>query len=150
MTIVRASLALALAAPVTFTSVAAAQSKRPMTFDDFAAMQAVSDPQLSPDGKSVLYAVRTTDVAANRRTTTTCLAALGGGGDRRAFPDDTTHATEARWSPDGRRVAYTTGDQLWVANADGSGRKRLTALNGGASGPVWAPTGDRLAFVSAV
>ena len=73
-----------------------------------------------------------------------------GGGRARAFPDDTTHAAEARWSPDGRRVAYTAGGQLWVANADGSGRRQLTTLNGGASGPVWSPTGDRIAFVSAV
>src|SRR6478672_10303220 len=134
MTTVRLSLALAFAAPLTIGSVAGAQARRPMTFDDFAAMKAVSDPQLSPDGKTVLYAVRTTDVNANRRSTTTYAVALGGG-SARAFPDDTVHAAEARWSPDGRRVAYTAGGQLWVASADGSGRKKLTTLNGGVSGP---------------
>ena len=139
MTIVRTSVALAFTAPLAFVSPAVAQSRRPMTFADFAAMKAVSDPQLSPDGATVLYAVRTTDVDANRRATTTYAAALGGAAAR-AFPDDTTHATEARWSPDGRLVAYTAAGQLWVANADGSGRKRLTTLTGGASGPVWAPT----------
>jgi dipeptidyl aminopeptidase/acylaminoacyl peptidase len=145
MTTVRATLALALFAP----AVLAAQARRPITFDDFAAMKAVSDPQLSPDGRTVLYAVRSTDVDANRRATTTYALPLGGG-SARAFPDDTTRAGEARWSPDGRRVAYTAGGQLWIANADGSGRKQLTTLNGGASGPVWSPTGDRIAFVSAV
>jgi dipeptidyl aminopeptidase/acylaminoacyl peptidase len=125
-----------------------AQSRRPMTFDDFAAVKAVSDPQLSPDGRTVLYSVRTTDVEANRRAGNTFALPLGG--TPRAFPDDTTHAAEARWSPDGRRVAYTAGGQLWVVNADGSGRRRLTTLNGGASGPVWSPTSDRIAFVSAV
>jgi dipeptidyl aminopeptidase/acylaminoacyl peptidase len=144
MTTVRATLALALFAP----AVLAAQARRPITFDDFAAMKAVSDPQLSPDGRTVLYAVRSTDVDANRRATTTYALPLGGG-SARAFPDDTTRAGEARWSPDGRRVAYTAGGQLWIANADGSGRKQLTTLNGGASGPVWSPTGDRIAFVSA-
>jgi len=126
-----------------------AQSRRPITFADFAAMKAVSDPQLSPDGRTVLYAVRTTDVDANRRATTTYVVSSGDGAAR-AFPDDTTHATEARWSPDGRNVAYVAGGQLWVANADGGSRRRLTTLNGGASGPVWAATGDRIAFVSAV
>ena len=119
-----------------------------MTFDDFAAVKAVADPQLSPDGRTVLYSVRTTDVEANRRAGNTFAMPLGA--TARAFPDDTTHAAEARWSPDGRRVAYTAGGQLWVVNADGSGRRRLTTLNGGASGPVWSPTGDRIAFVSAV
>ena len=63
----RSLLALAVFAPATLV----AQSRRPMTFDDFAAMNAVSDPQISPDGRTMLYAVRTTDVDANRRTTTT-------------------------------------------------------------------------------
>jgi dipeptidyl aminopeptidase/acylaminoacyl peptidase len=128
---------------------AGAQSRRPMTFEDLAAVKAVADPQLSPDGRTVLYTVRTTDVAGNRRTATTYAIPLGGG-DARAFPDDTSHVVEARWSPDGRRVAYTNAGQLWIANADGSGRRKLTSLNGGASGPVWSPTGDRIAFVSAV
>lgn len=126
-----------------------AQARRPITFDDFAAVRAVTDPQLSPDGARLLYAVRTTDVEANRRTTTTWLAPVAGGAAR-AFPDDTTRATEARWSPDGRRVAYVAGGQLWVADAGGGNRRQLTALTGGAGGPVWAPAGDRIAFVSAV
>jgi dipeptidyl aminopeptidase/acylaminoacyl peptidase len=141
----RTLLALAVFAPATLV----AQSRRPMTFDDFAAMKSVSDPQISPDGRTMLYAVRTTDVDANRRATTTYVQTLGSG-SARAFPDDTTHAAEARWSPDGRRVAYTAGGQLWIANADGSGRRQLTTLSGGASGPVWSAAGDRLAFVSAV
>ena len=45
-----------------------AQAKRPMTFDDFTAVRVVGDPQLSPDGKSVLYSVRVTDIAANRKS----------------------------------------------------------------------------------
>ena len=145
----RAIFALALLAPSSLAAPLGAQSRRPMTFDDFAAMKAVSDPQVSPDGRTVLYAVRTTDVDANRRATMTYVVTLGGGAAR-AFPDDSTRASEARWSPDGRHVAYTPGGQLWVINADGSARRKLTTLNGGASGPVWAPTGDQIAFVSAV
>ena len=30
-------------------------AQRPMTFEDFAAVRNVGDPQLSPDGRSVLY-----------------------------------------------------------------------------------------------
>jgi len=50
---------------------------RPMTFDDFAAVKNVGDPQLSPNGAWVLYSLRTTDVNANKRTTVTILAPVG-------------------------------------------------------------------------
>ena len=127
----------------------AAQQPRVISFEDFSAVRAVSDPQLSPDGRSLLYAVRTTDIAANRRTTKTSLVSVSGGAPR-AFPDDKTAAAEARWSPDGQHVAYVAGGQLWVSDAAGANARQLTSLSGGASGPVWAGSGDRIAFVSSV
>ena len=120
-----------------------------MTFEDFAAVRGVSDPQLSPSGASVLYAVRTTDVAKNNRATVTYLIPVGGGTPRQ-FPSASIKATEARWSPDGKSVAYIAGDQLWISAADGTGVRKVTSMNGGVSGPVWAPTGDRIAVVSGV
>ena len=124
-----------------------AAQKRAMTFEDFSAIKGVSDPQISPDGRQVLYAVRTTDIAANKRTTVTYVMPVSGGAASR-FPSGSVSASEARWSPDGRHVAYVAGGQLWVAEPDGGSAKQLTSLNGGAEGPVWAPTSDRVAFVS--
>jgi dipeptidyl aminopeptidase/acylaminoacyl peptidase len=128
----------------------AQQTKRALTFEDFAAVRLVSDPQISPDGRSLLYALRTTDVEANRRVTYTMLAPVATPGSARRFPNDTTRATEARWSPDGSRIAYITGGQLWVADARGAGARQISNLAGGASGLVWSPTGTHVAFVSAV
>lgn len=121
-----------------------------MTFEDFSAMRDVSEPHVSPDGRLVLYTVRTTNLAANRRTARTYVMPSDGSAPARAFPDDTTPAAEARFSPDGRRVAYVHLGQLWVAQLDGSSRRALTRLWGGATGPKWAPGGDRLAFSSRV
>ena len=137
-----ATASLLLAAP------ASAQTKRPMTFEDFSAVKNISDPQISPDGRWVMYSQRTTDVGANKRTTMTYVVASAGG-TARAFPDASTPASEARWSPDGKRIAFVSGGQLWIANVDGSAKQQLTTLNGGATGPIWAPTGDRIAFVTA-
>lgn len=144
---VRAAVsALALCAlPLTL----GAQQRRALTFNDLAGVEQLGDPQVSPDGRSVLYVVRVADIAGNKRVATTYVQALGGS-SARAFPDDTTHATEARWSPDGRMVAYVARGQLWVAAADGAGRRKITSLNGGAAGPVWSPNGMQLAFTSAV
>ena len=118
-------------------STAAAQ-KRAITFDDFAAVRAVTDPQPSPDGKFILYAVRVADVAANKRTTQTFVVPSAGGTPR-AFPSQSVSASEARWSPDGTHIAYIASDQLWIADANGANAKQLTHLNGGATGPVWSP-----------
>jgi dipeptidyl aminopeptidase/acylaminoacyl peptidase len=131
------------------TASTASAQKRAMTFEDFAAVRNVSDPQISPSGAMVLYSVRTTDVAKNSRTSVTYIVPIGGGTPRQ-FPSASIKAGEARWSPDGKWVAYTSGGQLWVSAADGSAPRQLTTLNGGASGPVWSPTGDRIAFVSSV
>jgi dipeptidyl aminopeptidase/acylaminoacyl peptidase len=133
---------------------AGAQQKRPITFEDFAAIRAVGDPQPSPDGKVVLYSVRTTDVAANKRTSQTFAVATGGGAPtlfpgREAAGADAS-ATEARWSPDGKRVAYIANDQLWIADPNGANPRQLTHLSGGATGPVWSPIGDKIAFTSSV
>ncbi|MDB4871920.1 MAG: hypothetical protein JWL97_2924, partial [Gemmatimonadales bacterium] len=129
--------------------------QRPMTFEDFAAVKNVGDPQISPNGAWVLYSLRTTDVNANKRTTVTMLVPITGvaaaGGMRVGqFPSGATQASEARWSPDGKRVAYVSGGQLWIADASGANARQISNVNAGASGPVWSPTGDRIAFVSGV
>lgn len=128
---------------------ATAQQKHAITFDEFAAVRNVTDPQVSPDGKLVLYNVRTTDVAANRRTSKTVVVPFSGGTPQ-PFPTADVNATEARWAPDGKHVAYVAGGQLWIADADGTNARQLTHLNGGATGPVWSPVSDRIAFTSAV
>jgi Tol biopolymer transport system component len=56
------------------------------------------------------------------------------------------------WSPDGSTLAYTGGenqDGLWLVDADGNNERLLVADTGTANhgiGPVWSPTGDRIAY----
>lgn len=128
------------------------QQKRVITFNDFAAVKAVSDPQPSPDGKSVLYTVRTTDVEGNQRRSATIKVDLATGA-LSGFPGadgPDVFASEARWSPDGQHIAYVAAGQLWVSDSAGGNRRQLTNLNGGATGPVWSPNSDAIAFTSSV
>ncbi len=133
--------------------------QRPMTFEDFAAVRNVGDPQISPNGAWVLYSLRTTDVNANKRTTVTMLAPVGSSTIQDSgpanlatragqFPNVTTFASEARWSPDGKRVAYIAGGQLWIVDANGTNARQISNVSTGATGPVWSPKADRIAFVS--
>jgi Tol biopolymer transport system component len=52
-----------------------------------------------------------------------------------------------RWSPDGKRLAFLRAGLLWLMNADGTGKRRLTARP--AAGPAWSPDGRWIAFASA-
>src|SRR5690348_8775970 len=91
----RAAVLLTAAGLAATTLSAQSSAQRPMTFEDFAAVRNVGDPQLSPDGKSVLYSLRVTNVPANRRTTVTLLVPIAAPGATRQFPNANSQATEA-------------------------------------------------------
>jgi serine/threonine protein kinase/Tol biopolymer transport system component len=54
--------------------------------------------------------------------------------------------TDAAWSPDGKMLAYTNGNDLYLAKADGTESRKLLAMNSLVSDPTWAPDGSRLRF----
>jgi lipoate-protein ligase B len=51
-----------------FTLPALAQAKHPFTFDDMMKLKRVGDPQISPDGKWVIFSVVDVDLEANTKT----------------------------------------------------------------------------------
>src|SRR5208283_4017347 len=55
-------------------------------------------------------------------------------------------ATDASWSRDGKRLAYTSGKDIYVAKADGSEPHKLVSLPGTVSWPRWSPDGAKLRF----
>jgi len=56
------------------------------------------------------------------------------------------------WSPDGRKIAFVGDGKIYVMNADGSGKRRLTPTRNAAPGfrpdsrPAWSPDGRKIAF----
>jgi Tol biopolymer transport system component len=59
---------------------------------------------------------------------------------------------DPNWSPDGRKIAYVGDGKIYVMNADGSGKRRLTPTRNAAPGfrpdsrPAWSPDGRKIAF----
>jgi len=55
-------------------------------------------------------------------------------------------ATDASWSADGDRLAYTSGNDLYIAKSDGAAPRRLVTSGGITSWPRWSPDGSRVRF----
>ncbi len=63
-------------------------------------------------------------------------------GEIRKLVSDTT---DVRWAPDGRSLAFTRADGLYLADGDGMNEHKVSAANGSRD-PVWAPDGSRIAW----
>ncbi len=61
---------------------------------------------------------------------------------------ETSEANEMdpAWSPDGKRIAFSTGSTIEVMDADGSHRSPVITRPGTVNSPSWSPTGDRIMF----
>ncbi len=52
----------------------------------------------------------------------------------------------ARWSPDGNRLAFTRGHDLYLAKRDGTGVRKVATFDGEPADPCWAPDGSRISL----
>jgi dipeptidyl aminopeptidase/acylaminoacyl peptidase len=136
-----------------WVSLAGAAGNRPMVVDDLFRFRRVADPQISPDGKTVVYVVTTVELAANKTTSNLWLASADGS-SRRQLTTAPKKDRHPRWSPDGKRILFESdraGDsQLWIIEVDGGEARQLTTISSEASTGIWSPDGKWIGFVSTV
>ena len=98
------------------------------TIDNLIATKRVGDPQLSPDGRTVAFTVGTVDKAENRTLTHIYTIRVDGTNLKQVSSGDRSNSSP-RWSPDGTRIAYTTGGQVWTSRfCEPPGERTRTAI----------------------
>ena len=85
-----------------------------MTPEVLLAFGRLSDPQVSPDGKYILYGVSYTSVEDNRSVRNLYICNLDGS-DNQLLTQSGKSIANARWSSDGKHIAYLKGGQIWTA-----------------------------------
>jgi dipeptidyl aminopeptidase/acylaminoacyl peptidase len=135
-------------------SLATSAEKRPMQIEDLFKFKRVAEPQISPDGKLVVYQVTSVDLDANKSSTNLWLAATDGKTPSKQLTTTPKSDRHPRWSPDGKKILFESNrsgsSQLWVIALDGGEAKQLTNISTGASGGMWSPDAKKIAFVSSV
>ena len=116
---------------------------------DLFGLSIAADPQISPDGRTIVYVRRTADVMTDRMQSSLWLIDVASG---RQSPF-AAQGSNPRWSPDGTRVAYVAGDgdgsQLFVRWIATGSSARVTSFPGSPEALAWSPDGTRLAYIAA-
>src|ERR1700730_2963293 len=154
-----ATISLVLASSIFTQTQAPNSAKHPFTFEDMMALKRVGAPVPSPDGKWVVFDCEDVDLTANTKISHLGIVPANGGESRRLNPTP-NHEERPRFSPDGKRLIWTSKatdpTQIWMcdfnANAGALVGKphQVTNISTGADGAIWSPDGKNIVFVSAV
>jgi dipeptidyl aminopeptidase/acylaminoacyl peptidase len=150
---VKLSLAL-LAATCLAAPVAAAPANAPnpiFTGRDLFDLSAASDPQISPDGRTIAYVRRSADIMTDKARSSIWLINVATG-EQSPLAAATGDHFSPKWSPDGRRLAYVSSaeggaPQLFVRWMDTGQTVRVTGLPDSPQALAWSPDGRRIAYL---
>ncbi|MET0535695.1 MAG: hypothetical protein ABW171_15880, partial [Steroidobacter sp.] len=135
---------------------------------DIVDLREVTDPQISPDGKLIVYSVLRRLSAAEHDDVSIWLVPSDGSAPERPLVFGEGAPGNARWAPDGRRIAFLSSRpslfsiegkpsptreksersrQLWLLSFDGGEALPLTRTDGDITEFQWSPDGKRIAFL---
>jgi dipeptidyl aminopeptidase/acylaminoacyl peptidase len=153
-----ASLALALSLSIHAqesaskpASAAPPIAPRVITIDDYFQIRDVAQPEMSPDGQWVAYAVRTRMLKEDKNEQRLWMVSTHGG-DPVPMTAEGVSSSHPRWSPDGKYLAFLSSrnagkSQVWLLNRLGGEAVRLTETVQGVNDFEWSPDSTRLVLI---
>lgn len=127
-------------------------SQRSIQPSDVYRLKSVSDPQVSPDGKWIAYAVSSPDSAKDKYDSDIWMISWDGKESIRMAASPESESTP-RWSPDGKYLTFLSSryeakaSQIWKMDRRGGEATKLTALKVGIDDYVWSPDAKKIALV---
>lgn len=121
---------------------------------DVVDLREVGDPQISADGKQVVYTILRRVSGAEHDDTSIWLVPADGSKHERPLVSGEGSSGNPRWSPDGRQIAFISDRakhkrQLWLLSFEGGEAQQLTETEGDIADFRWSPDGKRIAFLMA-
>jgi dipeptidyl aminopeptidase/acylaminoacyl peptidase len=131
------------------TAVVARPTQRPFTLQDLYRLKTVGSPVISPDGRWVVYTVKTTALETSKSFTNLWRVDAEGKDPTRLTTSDAVD-DQPTFSPDGKTLAFIStrsGEpQLYLMATAGGEPEKRTSVPGGVGGPVFSPDGKRIAL----
>ncbi len=124
---------------------------RAITVDDYFGLREVHDPQISPDGRWVSYSVKSALLKEDKNEERLWMVPAAGG-EPVALTAEGVSSSHARWSPDGRFIAFLSArnegkTEVWLLNRLGGDPERLTDAPQDVEDFGWAPDGRSLVLI---
>ncbi len=123
--------------------------RRAFTLEDIYRVKSVSDLQVSPDGRSVLFTLTTLDLPRDMRTSHIWRMDPDGKNLRQLTFGDKGESSPA-FSPNGAWISFISSrndaPNLYLLPTEGGEARQVTRISTGVSDPAWAPDSKSIAF----
>ncbi len=114
---------------------------------------AATDPRISPDGSTIVYALAQTDRETKKPNIQLWRCDRDGGNKRRLTWSGDSNGM-ARWSPDGSRIVFLSdrggSSGIYVLPIAGGEPREVTSHKAPVSDLHWSPDGTRIAYIAQV